>query len=410
MGMAASQARYLGLAARKTNCEYQGQQINQARTALGNQSAELWNQMLGLSVPTVPNQEDYVSTQYSFSDGQNDFEITDMVPTDEEEGYNYAVKYRYFEKEIKGIENTNTNPQVKVNVTKLTNQSITNTGGKFYYNGSEFNSTALTGDELTKATQQLKLAGVTDDELNGKNIYKTANDDYFIGTALAASTTATIYSGDLNSYKLGNTTANVADRTDPNTDATLKKIAEDNPNTKIAEAINAGEDVYTFVKNGTTYYCTEEELQDCIKSTQNNSGEISQLDKQDPLKQYYTSQVDTEVVRSSYALMDDASGTGRFSSIKLKDYNTSFTLNTETKTNEEAYNQAMNQYYYETQQYEKTNADINAKTSIIQQQDRTLELRLKQLDTEHNALQTEMEAVKKVMDKNVEDTFKTFNS
>ena len=55
MGMAASQARYLGLAARKTNCEYQGQQINQARTALGNQSAELWNQMLGLSVPTVPN-------------------------------------------------------------------------------------------------------------------------------------------------------------------------------------------------------------------------------------------------------------------------------------------------------------------------------------------------------------------
>ena len=70
MGMAASQARYLGLAARKTNCEYQGQQINQARTALGNQSAELWNQMLGLSVPTVPNQEDFVSTQYSFSDDQ----------------------------------------------------------------------------------------------------------------------------------------------------------------------------------------------------------------------------------------------------------------------------------------------------------------------------------------------------
>ena len=68
MGMAASQARYLGLAARKTNCEYQGQQINQARTALGNQSAELWNQMLGLSVPTVPNEEDFVSTQYSFSD------------------------------------------------------------------------------------------------------------------------------------------------------------------------------------------------------------------------------------------------------------------------------------------------------------------------------------------------------
>ena len=36
-------------------------------------------------------------------------------------------------------------------------------------------------------------------------------------------------------------------------------------------------------------------------------------------------------------------------------------------------------------------------------------LKLKQLDTEHNALQTEMDAVKKVCDKNVEDTFKTFS-
>ena len=406
MGMAASQARYLGLAARKTNCEYQGQQINQARTALGNQSAELWNQMLGLSVPTVPNQEDYVSTQYSFTDGQNNYEITDMVPTDEEDGYNYAVKYRYYEKETKGIENTNTNPQVKVNVQKLTNQTIVNDGGKFTFNGNEL--TQITdATELSKAKEKLQLAGVTIEPTN--NVYKTATGDYYVADSLSASTDATIYSGDLNGYKLGNTSATVADRTDVNVDATLKKIAEDNPGTKIAEAINAGKDVYTFNKNGTTYYCTEEELQDCIKSTENNSGEISHLDKQDPLKQYYTSQVDTEVVRSDYAVMDDASGSGRYSSIKLKNYNTEFNLNTETKTNEEAYNNAMNQYYYETQQYEKTNADINAKTSIIQQQDRTLELRLKQLDTEHNALQTEMEAVKKVMDKNVEDTFKTFN-
>ena len=53
-------------------------------------------------------------------------------------------------------------------------------------------------------------------------------------------------------------------------------------------------------------------------------------------------------------------------------------------------------------------ADINAKTEKIQEQDRTLELRLKQLDTEQEALQTEMEAVKKVIDKNIESTFKTF--
>ena len=78
-------------------------------------------------------------------------------------------------------------------------------------------------------------------------------------------------------------------------------------------------------------------------------------------------------------------------------------------TDEDAYQNAMNQYYYNQEVYDKAIADINAKTEIIQAQDRTLELRLKQLDTEQNALQTEMEAVKKVISKNVESTFKTFS-
>jgi len=33
---------------------------------------------------------------------------------------------------------------------------------------------------------------------------------------------------------------------------------------------------------------------------------------------------------------------------------------------------------------------------------------MKQLDTEHNAVQTEMEAVQKVLQKNIEGSFKTF--
>ena len=66
MGMAASQARYLALTARKTNTEYEGQQINQARTALSNQSANLFNQMLGLSVPVPPSTQDFTKVQYSY--------------------------------------------------------------------------------------------------------------------------------------------------------------------------------------------------------------------------------------------------------------------------------------------------------------------------------------------------------
>ena len=59
-------------------------------------------------------------------------------------------------------------------------------------------------------------------------------------------------------------------------------------------------------------------------------------------------------------------------------------------------------------QYDKQIADINAKTELIQSQDRTLELRLKQLDTEQKALSTEIDAVKGVIQKNVEASFKTF--
>ena len=67
MGMAASQARFLNLTARKTNIEYQGQQINQQRTVLSNESANLYNQMLVLSVPTPPNTNDYTKVEYTFT-------------------------------------------------------------------------------------------------------------------------------------------------------------------------------------------------------------------------------------------------------------------------------------------------------------------------------------------------------
>ena len=59
MGLAASQARFLQCTARKTNVEYQGQQINNARTVLANKSANAYNEMLALKVPTPPSQADY---------------------------------------------------------------------------------------------------------------------------------------------------------------------------------------------------------------------------------------------------------------------------------------------------------------------------------------------------------------
>ena len=474
MGMAASQARYLGLAARKTNCEYQGQQINQARTALANQSAELWNQMLGLSVPTVPDQTNYTKTQYSFTDGQNAYEVIDMVPSDEEDGYNYTVKYRYYEDTVNGMEVANTNPQVRADVTTSVDDALVGTGKTqarmildrtgagtaedpyVYTYKLQDSADGATWNDLATADQatgiNFQVVSQKDDEwtalcengvvpdgqttagkytIGGKTYYTSATSE---AELLASGAFGNLYTNpkeSVSNYYIGNSKATALTKADvqkdPNLAASLLKIAQDNPDTEIAKAIQnaytgkvsgypAGDwtdaisGVYTYQKNGTTYFATEKEMEISRKSFQeDNFTEVSAIDKQKSLKQYYTMQQKEAKIETARAMMDDASGTGRFSSIKLENYNTSFNLNTETATNEEAYNQAMNQYYYDTQVYNKKNADINAKTSIIQQQDRTLELRLKQLDTEHNALQTEMEAVKKVITKNVEDTFKTFN-
>ena len=85
-----------------------------------------------------------------------------------------------------------------------------------------------------------------------------------------------------------------------------------------------------------------------------------------------------------------------------------YELNAVTEKDDAAYNEAMKQYEYQCMIYQQTIEEINAKTEMIQQQDKTLELKLRQLDTEQEALQTEMESVKKVIDKNIESTFKTF--
>ena len=114
MGMAASQARYLALTARKTNCEYEGQQINQARTALANQSANLFNRLLNLEVPTAPKTTDYTELQYSYSDGTNESVIDSWEQlSTSDPNYNYIVSHYYYANVYKGSQKLLTNPEVQ---------------------------------------------------------------------------------------------------------------------------------------------------------------------------------------------------------------------------------------------------------------------------------------------------------
>ena len=115
MGMAASQARYLALTARKTNTEWEGQQINQARTALANQSANLFNRLLAMEVPNPPKETDYTELQYSYSDGDNDSVIEEWKQIgNANPDYNYIVKHYYMTEMITGSKKQLQDPQVQM--------------------------------------------------------------------------------------------------------------------------------------------------------------------------------------------------------------------------------------------------------------------------------------------------------
>lgn len=442
MGMAASQARYLGLTARKTNVEYEGQQINQARTALGNQSAALWNQMLGLSIPTVPSITDFTELTYSFTDGINNYTVTDMQSVDYKDAdgteYNKLVTYKSPTTVYKGIESTNSNPQVqKVNITEeryVNDPAHTQTFNEVQYDEGSGKFTLSDGTELTLTeitdsatiahyaqanaplTEEQGLYSYTD--ADGNVMYCAINKDELATTSANLTFNGLKQEEEVTgqTYKLGNSEAKVCLPNDANTSLVdqeaIKQIIYDfgEAGGITQEMFNNGE-VYRYEKYGNVYYTTKTELEDCWNKSKHTEEEYaisSNMDFQPSLTHYYATNMDEIITTTDYAIMDDASGSGRYSNIKLKNMSTKFNLKAEETTNQAAYNDAMNQYNYDLTKYEKQMSDINAKTSLIQEQDRTLELRLKQLETEQKALVTEMDAVKGVLQKNVESTFGTF--
>ena len=523
MGMAASQARYLALTARKTNCEYEGQQINQARVALANQSAEYFNQLLNTKVPTCPDSTNYTKTQYSYSDGYNDTVLDDWYQlSTADPDYNYVVNTYYFDDIYTGSLKKMANPEVlfKNQATKFNEDVDTvrkNKDGSYTLNDKvtykPLSSYKQTKD-LENALKDMEAEGLIkfpDGKINMKDLYgykddnnvwhistKTdlenalsnhglkqgyidisklglnlkdtsqwtdddfakvaatldneglpgvSKDDIVQGVASGAFATGyasyttttvedeTIYmfesatkeeayekgTGGLTDYStvyspayVGN--CKLTELTEPLTltdETALLQIAADLPKESIGDYIKRmpdgtyeyyGSGIYSFEYNGHTRYTTYKDLVNSL-TTYDEYGKP--IENQNKLKYYDATYINTKIKNSSNALLE-TDGSGRFKSLKLEDSSVVYDLNVESVTDEDAYNNAMNKYYHDVQVYEKKIADINAKTEIIQKEDRTLELRLKQLDTEQNALQTEMEAVKKVISKNIEMTFKTF--
>lgn len=277
MGLAASQARFLTLTARKSNVEYQGQQINEQRLLLANKSAALQTQMLTLAVPTPPVQTKFMHMSSVVKVGDQEYYISqedwNNIPTllkNGDEATDVAVKYK---------DTYNVDPSV-------------------YYVSK---NTAISGTYTDKDGNQTT-----------QEFYVMMCDK---GSDVGTATSPSVVDGKV--VKLALTTDKI--------------------------------------EGGTTPFPT----QDSVDLFYNNKA--------------------VEMQSGQVEIFDEA-----------------------------GYNDAYNEYKYQQFLYEKQLEDINAQTAGIHQQDKTLELQLKQLDTEQSALKTEMDAVSKVVKDHVESGFKTF--
>lgn len=436
MGMAASQARYLALTARKTNTEYEGQQINQARTALANQSANLFNQLLNMKVPNPPKTTDYTTLQYSYSDGENDSVMDSWQQlSTADPNYNYIVSHYYYTNLFTGGEKLLQNPEITLGNIQQSNLYSQKDVAAVMLNGNgDVEITDKDGNVLRTYVPISSLAMTPKLEQSIRAFEKNQGISIDRNTTYAWQDESSYWHFILNDditvdyatqYYIGNCPVTAVKGSfdengnwvfaDKNVEAELTQIIHDvqdsNMNNYLTfnaldDKLNyTGEGIYQFQMNGVTYFTNETDLWNALQSYDEYGKPI---ENQNKLPYYNASYIKTKIEEQNHALLE-TDEYGRFKSVKFDNDSIVYSLNTETVTDEAAYEDAMNRYLYEKAKYEKTIADINAKTSIIQKEDRTLELRLKQLDTEQNALKTEMDAVKKVIKDNVESTFKTFS-
>ncbi len=338
MGMAASQARFLGLTARKNNTEYEGQQINQQRTALSNQSANYYNQLLGMTVPVPPSIDEYTKTVFSFTDGAIKNSITSMIA---QQNGNYTVSY---------------------------NSNWTN----------DFAVVSDTPVIYTKTGNQYRVGAVALRQLGTNPSADFIKNDPYLSTLDNSQITKLLEEENKYIAELNKTYGN---------------------NTWMVRYVQNTTD-----GSWTPKFTKKTDLDKAIFHYQTGTS-LSSINT-------YTvgsAQENKEIKGVNARIEQDTSG--RIINITLNpdtDEAVTYAVTTTTVTDQDKYNDAMNQYEYDKYQYDQYIQEINSKIEIVQAEDKNLELRLKQLDTEHNAIQTEMDAVEKVIQKNTESSFKTF--
>jgi len=456
MGMSASQARFLSLTARKNNVEFEGQQINQQRTTLSNESASYYSELCNMEVPTPPSIDDYTKVSYTFNDGAMTNTLISLLPDTTVEGKaNNKYVVNYVEEwqddyaivpaasSLVEVDNPDNPTTFKIGSTYLRAINSTDLGyitgddGKYYEKSGTATATKNPANNQYyiafsgTPTDEQKNSGVIIPELGGKKVslvnigdettpnwvyYVNADSDgkYNTYTEINQAKKEELDSNALTRAKqalandeYGKTLSDEQKKALIENEQYLLKMAQEKTG-------DDGNFYIRYIKNTTTgnyepYLYAESELKQKQKYNNKLLGSI-------PCYSLGSTTQTREILHKEATVEKDSSG--RYVAITINLGNDdrgnkierTYALTTTTTTDEEAYNDAMNQYNYKQHEYDHKIQEINSKLEIVQQQDKQLELKLKQLDTEENAISTEMDAVKKVISKNVESSFKTFNA
>lgn len=92
--MSASQAQLLQLTNQLSDVEFEGQQINRARTQLSSTSAKFYNQLLDMEVPTPPLKTDFTNLVYTYDFNGQERTISNIGTVDKDGKAEITTQYK----------------------------------------------------------------------------------------------------------------------------------------------------------------------------------------------------------------------------------------------------------------------------------------------------------------------------
>lgn len=343
MGLSASQARYLQLTARRSDNEYEAQQINQQRSAIAEKMQE-------------------ISTKYS--NGINNRQLLFMTPTGD----------------------GTTTKSVKLTYDTITAEYPNGLG----YTLIDANGTPVRPNDKTanairekartdlEAAQAVKSFVVPVDGENGTQVNVPLTGDNYM-TLIG------------------------------NTDTVLNRKGEAVSSETLQASIKgmSSQELNQYWKNMGYSFLSETKL-----------GEIGDEEKvAEALKNYQAAMKEAEEIENQPCIYDDRCRNSEYLESQLRSGNWTLERLSDTVVDEFG-NYQMEKVHYsgvgliadtlDTSDDAAVTAEYEQKSDFYEMKDKQLELELQRLQTSHTAIQTEIDSVQKVIDKNVEKSFKTF--